>query len=102
MARSPPSTARPTPRAEVLTAIPDDGLIPGQDGAGLGLRRYHYLGGRQWGHSGTVSNGSGIVFHDVHAGVTVAVLFNVYPTAHQNVHFALGPQLLQIAVDASP
>ena len=90
----------PALRSEALTAIPDDGLIPGQDGAGLGLRRYSYLGGRQWGHSGAVSNGSGIVFHDVDLDVTVAVMFNAHPAAHQNVHFTLAPELLRLVRDS--
>ena len=92
----------PSLRAEALTAIPDDGLIPGQIGAGLGLRRYDYLGGRQWGHSGAVSNGSGLVFHDVDLGVTVAVMFNVHPGAHRNTHFSLAPELLRIVRDFTP
>lgn len=86
---------------EVLTAIPDDGRIPGQDGAGLALRRYNYLGGRQWGHSGVISNGSGMVFHEPESGITVAVLFNINSRATANVHFALLPQMLGFARDAA-
>lgn len=96
------SLLSPGLRAEALTAIPDDGKIPGQNGAGLGLRRYDYLGGEQWGHSGAVSNGSGIVFHDPDLGVTVAVMFNAHPASHQNVHFTLAPELLRIVRDWEP
>jgi hypothetical protein len=36
-------------RTQALAAMPDDELIPGQGGVGLGLRRYHCSEGRQWG-----------------------------------------------------
>ncbi len=83
---------------EMLTAIPDDGLIPGQNGAGLALRRYGYLGRTQWGHSGVTSNGSGMVVHDVQSGITVAFLLNT--NNYNSAQFQMVPLLLQMALQS--
>ena len=70
------------------------GNIPGETGAGLGIRGYGYLEREQWGHSGGSSLGSSLLLFDPSTGTTVAVIMNQGRGAQ---HFALAPQLLQIA-----
>ncbi len=79
---------------EMRTLVPAAGNIPGESGAGLGIRSYGYLGRTQLGHSGGSPFGSSLLLHDPATGVTVAVLMNQGPGAD---HFALAPSLLEIA-----
>jgi D-alanyl-D-alanine carboxypeptidase len=79
---------------EMRTLVPAAGNIPGESGAGLGIRGYSYLGRRQLGHSGGASFGSSLLLHDPERRVTVAVLMNQGQGAD---HFSLGPALLEIA-----
>jgi D-alanyl-D-alanine carboxypeptidase len=74
--------------------VPAAGNIPGETGAGLGIRSYHYLDRTQFGHSGGSGMGSSLLLHDPDTGVTVAVVMNQGPGAD---HFVLAPQLLGIA-----
>ena len=90
----------PATRAAMLTAVPDDGKIPGQVGAGIGIREYNYLGRTQWGHSGSQGAGSGFVVWDEASGVIVSVLYNQNGSSHRSSHFWLVPELLRLALDA--
>ena len=81
-------------RAEMLELVPAAGNIPGESGAGLGIRSYAYLGRTQYGHSGGFSLGSSLLLFDPASGVTVAVLMNQGSGA---THFVLAPHLLEIA-----
>lgn len=85
-------------RAAMLTAIPDDGRIPGQTGASLGVRRFGYFDRTQWGHSGTVFNGSAFVLWDVESDIVVALVYNQSGASHSQSHFALMQALLKRAL----
>lgn len=81
-------------QAELRVLVPAAGNIPGETGAGLGIRGYHYLDRPQFGHSGGMALGSSLLLFDPESGVTVAVLMNQGQNAG---HFLLAPQLLEIA-----
>jgi D-alanyl-D-alanine carboxypeptidase len=74
--------------------VPAAGNIPGETGAGLGIRSYGYLDRTQFGHSGGASFGSSLLLFDPDTGITVTVLMNQGQGAQ---HFDLAPQLLAIA-----
>jgi len=76
------------------TLVPAAGNIPGETGAGLGIRSYRYLDRTQFGHSGGSAMGSSLMLHDPDTGVTVAVVMNQGQDAE---HFVLAPRLLAIA-----
>ncbi len=90
----------PTVRAQMLAAVPDDGGIPNQVGAGVGVREFDFLGRTQWGHSGTSFNGSGMLLWDEASGVVVALAYNQNGPSHGASHFVLAPRLLRLALDA--
>ena len=75
------------------TLVAAAGNIPGESGAGLGIRAYHYLDRTQFGHSGGSAMGSSLLLHDPGTGVTVAVIMNQGQGAE---HFVLAPRLLEI------
>jgi D-alanyl-D-alanine carboxypeptidase len=79
---------------QMRTLVPAAGNIPGESGAGLGIRAYGYLGRTQFGHSGGATYGSSLLLHDPSTRVTVAVLMNQGAGAE---HFTLAPALLEIA-----
>lgn len=79
---------------QMVEFVPAAGNIPGEIGAGLGIRGYGYLSREQWGHSGGSSMGSSLMVFDTSTGTTVAVIMNQGRGAQ---HFALAPQLLEIA-----
>lgn len=79
---------------EMRHLIPAAGNIPGETGAGLGIRGYAYLNRSQIGHSGGGSFGSSLLLHDAAARVTVVVIMNQGQGAN---HFNLAPALLDIA-----
>lgn len=79
---------------QMVDFVPAAGNIPGETGAGLGIRGYGYLGRTQWGHSGGSSMGSSLMLFDPETGITVAVIMNQGRGAQ---HFALAPRLLEIA-----
>ncbi len=81
-------------QAAMRTMVPAAGNIPGETGAGLGVRSYQYLDRTQFGHSGGSAMGSSLMLHDPETGVTVAVVMNQGQGAE---HFVLAPQLLAIA-----
>jgi len=81
-------------QAAMRTLVPAAGNIPGETGAGLGIRSYQYLDRTQFGHSGGSAMGSSLMLHDPETGVTVAVVINHGQSAK---HFVLAPQLLAIA-----
>ncbi|HKK60995.1 MAG TPA: serine hydrolase domain-containing protein [Bacteroidales bacterium] len=85
-------------RAEMLEFVPAAGNIPGESGAGLGIRKYNFLGREQWGHSGGSPFGSSLIIYDPETGITVAVLMNQGARAG---HFNLAPKLLKIASGSS-
>lgn len=87
-------------RAEMLTAIPDDGFIPNQVGGGLGVRTYDFLGRTQWGHSGSQGAGSGFLLWDQGSGIVIALLHNQSGGSHFSSHFRLIPELLRLALEA--
>jgi hypothetical protein len=74
--------------------VPAAGNIPGEQGAGLGVRGYGFFDRVQFGHSGGAAFGSSLLLFDPEAGITVVVLMNQGEGAH---HFELAPTLLQIA-----
>lgn len=78
------------------TLVPAAGNIPGETGAGLGIRGYEYHGRVQFGHSGGARFGSSLLLHDPATLTTVAVIMNQGVGAD---HFALAPLLLQLATD---
>ena len=80
---------------EMRTMVPAAGNIPGESGAGLGIRGYSYLGRSQIGHSGGSSFGNSLLLHDPAGRVTVAVLMNQGQGAD---HFTLAPALLNLAL----
>jgi D-alanyl-D-alanine carboxypeptidase len=84
----------PERQAEMRELVPAAGNIPGETGAGLGVRGYHYLDRPQIGHSGGMAFGSSLLLFDPASGVTVVVLMNQGQNAG---HFLLAPQLLEIA-----
>jgi CubicO group peptidase (beta-lactamase class C family) len=79
---------------EMRTLVPAAGNIPGESGAGLGIRGYAYLGRTQLGHSGGAPLGSSLLLHDPSTRVTVVVIMNQGQGAD---HFSLAPGLLEIA-----
>lgn len=85
-------------QAEMRTLVPAAGNIPGETGAGLGIRGYQYLDRTQFGHSGGMAFGSSLLLFDPESGVTVAVLMNQGQNAG---HFQLAPQLLALAASGA-
>lgn len=81
-------------QADMRMLVPAAGNIPGETGAGLGIRGYQYLDRTQVGHSGGMAFGSSLLLFDPASGVTVAVLMNQGQNAG---HFQLAPQLLALA-----
>jgi D-alanyl-D-alanine carboxypeptidase len=75
------------------TLVPAAGNIPGESGAGLGIRAYNYLGRTQYGHSGGSGYGTSLMVHDPQSGVTIAVIMSQGLDAG---HFELMPTLLRI------
>ncbi len=57
-------------QAAMRALVPAAGNIPGESGAGLGIRAYQYLDRSQYGHSGGATTGSGLLMHDPETGVT--------------------------------
>ncbi|MEN8145186.1 MAG: serine hydrolase [Gemmatimonadota bacterium] len=88
----------PAIRAEMLTTVPDDGRIPGQVAAGVGVRKYDYLGRTQWGHSGAGLAGSSFMVWDEASGITLSVVYNQNASSHGGSHFTLIPELLRLAL----
>lgn len=88
----------PAVRAEMQTTVPDDGLIPGQIAAGVGVRKYNILGRTQWGHSGAGTAGGSFLVYDEASGITLSVVYNQNGSSHGSSHFTLIPQLLQLAL----
>jgi len=84
-------------RNEMLEFVPAAGNIPGESGAGLGIRKYTFLDRVQWGHSGGSPLGSSLLIHDPESEITVAVLMN---QGARSDHFRLAPELLEIAAMA--
>ncbi|HUU36562.1 MAG TPA: serine hydrolase domain-containing protein, partial [Vicinamibacterales bacterium] len=74
--------------------VPAAGNIPGERGAGLGIRSYDYFDRVQYGHSGGGSFGSSLLLFDPNTGITVVVIMNQGQGAQ---HFVLAPRLLQLA-----
>lgn len=85
-------------QAAMRELVPAAGNIPGESGAGLGIRSYSYFDRVQYGHSGGAAFGSSLLLHDPGSRVTVAVLMNQGQGAD---HFVLAPRLLQIAAPDS-
>lgn len=81
-------------RSQMLIFVDAAGNIPGESGAGLGIRKYNFLGREQWGHSGGSPLGSSLMIHDPKTGITVTVIMN---QGGGSGHFRLAPQLLEIA-----
>ncbi|MGD8494856.1 MAG: serine hydrolase [Gemmatimonadales bacterium] len=88
----------PAVRNEMLTAVPDDGRIPNEVGAGIGVRKFDFLQRTQWGHSGTVYNGSGFLLYDEASGIVVALVYNQPGGSHSNSHFTLVSEMLRLAL----
>ena len=81
-------------QAEMRTLVDAAGNIPGETGAGLGIRAYRYRDRLQLGHSGGSAMGSSLMLFDPESEVTVAVVMNQGQGAD---HFVLAPRLLEIA-----
>ena len=93
------SLLNPTMQGAMRTLVPAAGNIPGESGAGLGIRAYNYHGRLQLGHSGGSAEGSSLLLYDVTTRITVAVVMNQGAGAD---HFALAPELLALASAQSP
>lgn len=87
----------PERQAEMRELVPAAGNIPGESGAGLGIRGYQYFERIQFGHSGGMALGSSLLLFEPASGVTAVVIMNQGQSA---AHFALAPQLLAIASGA--
>lgn len=85
-------------RQQMLQFVPAAGNIPGESGAGLGIRKYSFLNREQWGHSGGSPLGSSLMIFDPETGITVAVIMNQGRRAD---HFRLAPKLLEIAASGA-
>ncbi len=92
------SVLTPASEAAMRTLVPAAGNIPGESGAGLGIRSYHYLGRTQYGHSGGSQFGSSLLLFDPDTGITVVVVMNQGVGAD---HFQLAPELLELAARGS-
>ena len=88
--------------AEIRTTVQDTQNIPGQIVAGLGVRRYNYLGREVWGHSGVTSNGSALVLYDDATGITVVAAINQNAGSHGSKHFPIAIALLSLALSGTP
>jgi D-alanyl-D-alanine carboxypeptidase len=84
-------------RTEMLRFVPPEGSLSVESGSGLGVRRYRYGGGEQWGHSGAAPEGSSILVFEPSSGITVALAMNQSPATHGSSHFALAGELLDLA-----
>jgi D-alanyl-D-alanine carboxypeptidase len=82
-------------QAEMRELVPAAGNIPGESGAGLGIRGYAYFDRVQYGHSGGMALGSSLLLFDPESAVTVVVLMNQGQNAG---HFVLAPELLRLAL----
>lgn len=89
------SLLSPDTQAQMRQLEPAAGNIPGESGAGLGIRGYGYFDRVQYGHSGGGGFGNSLMLHDPDTGITVVVMMNQALNAQ---HFELAPRLLQIAV----
>ncbi len=85
----------PAMQSAMRSLRPAAGNIPGESGAGLGIRSYQYLGRTQFGHSGGSTHGTSLMLFDPSTGITVAVLMNQSGAGAS--HFQLTPRLLEIA-----
>ncbi|MEZ5291872.1 MAG: serine hydrolase domain-containing protein [Vicinamibacterales bacterium] len=83
----------PETQAAMRDLVPAAGNIPGESGAGLGIRGYDYFDRPEFGHSGGMSFGSSLLLFEPGSGATVVVLANQGPNAG---HFFLAPELLGI------
>ncbi len=81
-------------QADMRELVPAAGNIPGESGAGLGIRGYQYFDRPQFGHSGGMALGTSLLLFDVETGITVAVLMN---QGQNGSHFTLAPELLRLA-----
>lgn len=88
------SVVTPETQRAMRTLVPAAGNIPGESGAGLGIRGYNFLGRQQFGHSGGAVLGNSLMVYDPTSNVTVVVLTNQGRDAD---HFVLAPRLLDIA-----
>jgi D-alanyl-D-alanine carboxypeptidase len=84
-------------QSAMRTLVPAAGNIPGETGAGLGIRSYAFHGRTQYGHSGAAIFGNSLLLHDPETRTTVVVLMNQGGPGAD--HFVLAPLLLQIAID---
>jgi D-alanyl-D-alanine carboxypeptidase len=84
-------------RALLLTIVPDDGRVPGETGAGVGLRRFGYFGRTSYGNSGATSNSSAMYLYDPESKVIVSMNTNQAGALHRNSHFNVVPALLSEA-----
>ncbi len=81
-------------QAAMRELVPAAGNIPGESGAGLGIRGYTFFDRQQYGHSGGGGFCSSLLIFDPETGVTVVVIMNQAIGAQ---HFQLAPRLLEIA-----
>jgi CubicO group peptidase (beta-lactamase class C family) len=81
-------------QAAMRDLVPAAGNIPGESGAGLGIRGYMFFDRVQYGHSGGGGFCSSLLLFDPESGVTVVVIMNQALGAQ---HFELAPRLLSIA-----
>ena len=79
---------------KMLKFVPAAGNIPGESGAGLGIRKYNFLNREQYGHSGGSPLGSSLMIYDPTSEITVVVIMNQGRGAQ---HFLLAPKLLEIS-----
>ena len=78
---------------QMRTLVRAAGNVPGESGAGLGIRGYTSLGRTQLGHSGGSTFSSALLLHDPATRVSVVALMNQGAGADST----LAPRLLEIA-----
>lgn len=81
-------------RTSLLTFVPEGGGVPGQTGAGIGLRRFSYGGRTMYGNSGATTNSSAMYLYDPGTGVIVSMNTNQAGALHRNSHFNVVPALM--------
>ncbi len=84
-------------RRHLLTFVPDDGRIGGQNGGGVGVRRFSYLGRVLYGNSGATANSSAMYLYDPGTGVIVSMSTNSAGALHRSSHFNIVPALVREA-----
>ncbi|MGE0440544.1 MAG: serine hydrolase [Gemmatimonadales bacterium] len=88
-------------RDSLLAIGPDDGRIPNETGAGMGVRRFEYFGRTFYGNSGGTANSSAFLLFDPGTGIIVSLSTNQSGPSLRQSHFRIAPALLAITLEAT-